>query len=78
MGNNRYSQLIERIFFDNYIKGSKRVEFIRADIEKAAKKLRINLPKNLGDVIYSVFQLLLNLCKMGKLLYSHLKQIRLR
>lgn len=53
MANNRYSQLVEKIFFDNYKKGSKRVEFIRSDIEEAAKKLKIALPKNLGDVIYS-------------------------
>ena len=53
MAGNRYSQLIEKIFFDNYKKGSKRVEFLRTDIEKAAKKLKFTLPKNLGDVIYS-------------------------
>lgn len=53
MSKNRYSQLIEKIFFDNYVEGSKRVDFLRTDIEKAAKSLKINLPKNLGDVIYS-------------------------
>ena len=53
MAKNRYSQLIEKIFFDNYKKGSKRVEFVRPDIEKAAEQLKISLPKNLGDVIYS-------------------------
>ncbi len=53
MSGNRYSQLIEKIFFDNYKKGDKQVEFLRTDIEKAAKALKISLPKNLGDVIYS-------------------------
>lgn len=53
MVKNRYSQLIEKIFCDNYKKGAKRVEFLRADIESAAKSLNIKLPKNLGDVIYS-------------------------
>jgi hypothetical protein len=53
MAENIYTQLIEEIFFDNYKKGLKRVEFLRTDIEKAAKKLKIELPKNLGDVIYS-------------------------
>ena len=53
MANNRYSQLIEKIFFDNYYKGSKRVEFVRNDIEEASKALNIVLPKNLGDVIYT-------------------------
>lgn len=50
---NRYNKLIERIFFDNYKKGNRRVEFVRSDIEKAAKALEMDLPKNLGDVIYS-------------------------
>ncbi len=53
MASNRYSKLIEKIFFDNYKKGNRRVEFVRSDIEKAAKALKIDLPKNLGDVIYS-------------------------
>ena len=53
MAENRYSKLIEKIFFDNYLKGSSKVEFVRSDIEKAAKSLKIELPKNLGDVIYS-------------------------
>lgn len=50
---NRYTQLIEKIFFDNYQRGSRSVSFRRAEIEKAAKALKIDLPKNLGDVIYS-------------------------
>jgi hypothetical protein len=50
---NRYTRLIEKIFFDKYVKGSKRVNFKRGDIEKCAKSLKIALPKNLGDVLYS-------------------------
>jgi hypothetical protein len=50
---NRYNQLIEKIFFLKYREGSKIVEFIRSDIENAAKTLHLKLPKNLGDVIYS-------------------------
>src|SRR6266542_7039998 len=53
MADNRYTKLIEAIFFDNYSKGSKKVNFVREDIEKSAKKLKILLPKNLGDVLYS-------------------------
>ena len=53
MAINRYSQLVEKIFFDNYKKGCKNVAFVRSDIEKAAKSLKIDLPENLGDVIYS-------------------------
>lgn len=51
---NRYSALIERIFRDSYIAGMTEVPFHREDLTKAAKALRITLPKNLGDVIYSM------------------------
>lgn len=50
---NRYSQLIENIFFQKFIDGDTRVEFKRVELEEAARKLGIKLPKNLGDVIYS-------------------------
>ncbi|WP_299591531.1 hypothetical protein [uncultured Microbulbifer sp.] len=50
---NAYEQLIEQIFFDSYSDGDTRVAFERSDIEGAADHLGINLPKNLGDVIYS-------------------------
>jgi hypothetical protein len=50
---NRYSQIIEAIFFKYFQKGSKEIQFERLDIITAAKKLRIRLPKNLGDVLYS-------------------------
>jgi hypothetical protein len=52
-GNNRYSKLIEDIFFKRYKNGDTQVKFIREDIEKTAELLGIKLPKNLGDVIYS-------------------------
>lgn len=51
---NRYQQLIERIFFDNYKKKDVQVNFHRDDFELTAKKLNLKLPKNLGDVVYSV------------------------
>ncbi|MDX1992354.1 MAG: endonuclease [bacterium] len=50
---NRYNQIIERIFFDHYVEGAEEVLFERTDIERVAQSLGINLPKNLGDVIYS-------------------------
>ena len=50
---NRYSQIIEQIFFTYYQEGAKEVQFERSDIEQVAQKLDIKLPKNLGDVIYS-------------------------
>ena len=50
---NRYAQLIEYVFFQHYVKGSSIVSFQREALEKAAAKLTIALPKNLGDIIYS-------------------------
>lgn len=49
----RYERLIEDIFFKYYKTGMTSVDFIRSDIETSAKKLKIKLPKNLGDLIYS-------------------------
>jgi hypothetical protein len=50
---NRYGQIIENIFFSLYKEGSHEVAFDRQDIERVATKLRIRLPKNIGDIIYS-------------------------
>jgi len=50
---NRYAQIIEYIFRSHYQEGAREVLFEREEIEQAAATLRIKLPKNLGDVIYS-------------------------
>jgi len=50
---NRYVQIIERIFFSHHVQGVKEIPFDRKEIEHAAKELDIDLPKNIGDVIYS-------------------------
>ena len=50
---NRYSQIIEAIFLKYYKKGKKEISFSRSEIEVIAAKLKIALPKNLGDVLYS-------------------------
>jgi len=50
---NRYDQIIERVFFEHYQKGDDEVPFERDDIVRVARDLQIDLPKNLGDVIYS-------------------------
>jgi len=50
---NRYSQILERVFFSHYKKGAVSLAFVREEIETAAKALEIKLPKNLGDLIYS-------------------------
>ena len=51
---NRYLQLIEKIFFDEYQEGITEFTFKRSDLEMAAEHLKIKLPKNLGDVIYAI------------------------
>lgn len=50
---NRYERIIERIFLDHYQEGARVVEFDRRDIQRVADDLGIELPLNLGDVIYS-------------------------
>lgn len=50
---NRYSALIEKIFFDHYSTGATSLDFARQEIKDAATHLNIVLPDNLGDVIYS-------------------------
>jgi hypothetical protein len=50
----RYHQLIEKIFFDGYTEGATEIAFKRSDIEASAEKLRIELPKNQGDILYSM------------------------
>jgi hypothetical protein len=52
-GQNRYEAIIEKIFKRHHVDGKKRLPFDREEIETAASELRIALPKNLGDVIYS-------------------------
>lgn len=51
---NRYKALVKKIFFDRYKKGAKEIPFERKDLESAAAKLSIVLPKNLGDIVYSI------------------------
>ena len=50
---NRYQALIGRIFHDHYKEGMTEFEFERSELDSNAKKLNIELPDNLGDVIYS-------------------------
>lgn len=55
---NRYRALIEHIFFQpgygDYAEGKTVLPFRRDDLERAAAELGIALPKNLGDVVYSI------------------------
>lgn len=50
---NRYQRIIERIFLERFKKGMKEVPFERGDIRRVADELGIELPKNIGDIIYT-------------------------
>src|SRR5437762_5137224 len=50
---NRYSQIMEAIFLKSYKKGLTEIKFTREDLVATAQRLDIQLPKNLGDLLYS-------------------------
>lgn len=50
---NRYQAIIERIFLSQYKTGATEVHFRREDMVRFAAQLKIELPKNLGDLVYS-------------------------
>jgi hypothetical protein len=50
---NRYAALIEKIFFAHYQNDGEPFEFQRSEVETTAAELEIELPKNIGDAIYS-------------------------
>ena len=49
----RYSQIIAKIFEAKFREGRRAIRFERTEIVSAARELGIELPKNLGDVVYS-------------------------
>jgi hypothetical protein len=50
---NRYQAIIARVFSNHYSVEKKEFEFSRDEFVAIAKSLGIELPKNVGDVIYS-------------------------
>ncbi len=50
---NAYTSIIEKIFLSHYSVNKDYVEFERSDLEKVAIELNIDVPRNLGDIIYS-------------------------
>ena len=50
---NRYSSIIEKVFLNHYRRKSDSFEFLRSELEVIAAELGIELPKNVGDLIYS-------------------------
>jgi hypothetical protein len=53
MAASRYSQIIEKIFLAHYRKGNREVVFDRQEIPDVAQELRMERPKNVGDLVYS-------------------------
>lgn len=51
---NRYLLILEHIFFNHYEKGVTEIEFRRDDLIHACDQLKIERPKNLGDILYSI------------------------
>lgn len=49
----KYDDIINGIFFDRYEAGATSVRFERKDLAAKAHQLKIAVPKNLGDIIYS-------------------------
>src|SRR5579863_9709468 len=50
---NRYSAIIEGIFFAHWKKDIRRFPFVREEIKAWSKKLKVEVPDNLGDLIYT-------------------------
>jgi hypothetical protein len=51
-GLNRYAAIIEKIFRNHYSRGADSFEFTREEIVAVAAELGLDLPKNVGDLIY--------------------------
>ena len=52
-GENMYAAIIEAIFASKHQKGMREVDFEREDIIKVGNKLKIDLPKNTGDLVHN-------------------------
>jgi hypothetical protein len=53
-GGNAYQNIIEQIFFQRYDDTVRSFEFERSELETTAESMGVALPKNLGDLIYSL------------------------
>jgi len=51
---NRYKQLAAWVFEKHYVPGMTHVPWVRGELSEAAAVLEIDLPKNLGDVLYAI------------------------
>lgn len=51
---NRYKLLVAWVFEKHYVPGDTHIEWTRDELEEGAAALDIELPKNLGDVVYAI------------------------
>lgn len=51
---NRYKQLAGWVFEKHFVQGATNVPWVRDELVEAAAALEIDLPKNLGDVLYAI------------------------
>ncbi len=49
----KYDQVIEKVFFDNYIEGAVIISFTREELAKACSDLGFERIRNLGDIPYT-------------------------
>lgn len=54
MAKSRYTAIMEQVFASRYRKGVMHVDFARTDLETAAEQIGVELPKNIGDMVYSL------------------------
>jgi hypothetical protein len=52
-GLNRYAAIIEKVFHNHYLPNSESFDFTREELALVAIELGLQLPKNIGDLIYS-------------------------
>ena len=50
---NVYASIIEEIFLSKFRTGMTQVDFERSDIAAAAERRGVQLPSNVGDVVYT-------------------------
>jgi len=53
-GPNRYQAILAKIFEERFVSGATDIPFSREELPVAAEQLGIDLPRNLGDVIYAL------------------------
>lgn len=49
----KYDEIISAIFFDRYAEGATSIRFEREELAHKARQLGLDVPRNLGDIVYS-------------------------